>query len=176
MRNWPHAPSKIVRGPGTYIVTAGTYGKVRLFDCPAKLELLHDCLLQLAMEHGWSLQAWAVLANHYHFVGVSPEAEDPVRRLTSALHRKTSGILNDLDSRPGRMVWYRAWQTRISYERSRMARMAYVMRNPAKHGLVADPEEYPWCSMAWFKRNGDRPFVESVLSFDTSRVNVRDDF
>jgi putative transposase len=176
MRTWPHAPSKIVKGPGTYIVTSGTYGKARLLDSRAKLDLVHDSLLELAYEHGWSLQAWAVFSNHYHLVGVTPSEDDPVRRLTSALHRRTARDLNEIDSKPGRVVWYRTWQTRLTYEKAHLARLAYVMSNPTKHRLVSDPKQYPWCSMNWFTQLGDRPFVESVLSFDTSRVRVPDDF
>ncbi len=81
-----------------------------------------------------------------------------------------------MDGAPGRRVWYRSRPARLTYERAYLARLAYVMWNPAKHGLAADPEAYPWCSMSWFKRQGHLPFVQTVLSFDTSCVNVEDEF
>ena len=74
------------------------------------------------------------------------------------------------------MVWYRAWDTRLSYERSYLTRLAYVHNNPVRHGLVQDAQEYPWCSARWFADRADRPFYKSVMSFKTDRVNVYDDF
>ncbi|MCH8979914.1 MAG: transposase [Armatimonadetes bacterium] len=176
MRTWPHAPSKCVQEPGTYIVTAGTYKKECLFHDDERLELLHDLLLEVMEEQGWELMALAVFDNHYHFVGVSPKIPNPVGKLCGKVHMVSAKELNALDDTPGRKVWYRSWDTKITFEKSLMARIAYVHNNPVKHGLVRTPEEYQWCSAAWFLREGDRPFVETVLSFKTDRVNVYDDF
>jgi len=158
------------------MITAGTYGKEPLFYDDERLEILHDKLLKSAEEDGWNLMAWAIFANHYHIVGISPESESAVKRLCSKIHTLSATDLNRLDGTPGRQVWYRAWDTRITYERSLMARLAYVHTNAVKHGLVGQADEYRWCSAAWFLREGDRPFVESVMSFKTDTVNVFDDF
>ena len=158
------------------MVTAGTLDKIPHFHDDQRLEILHDLLLKSAEEDGWELLAWAVFDNHYHFVGVSPGAESAAKRLCSKVHTLSAIELNRLDGTPGRRVWYRSWDTRISYERSVMARLAYVHTNAVKHGLVKRPDEYRWCSAAWFLREGDRPFVESVTSFKTDKVNVFDDY
>ncbi|MBX3119491.1 MAG: transposase [Fimbriimonadaceae bacterium] len=176
MKTWPHAPSKVVTHPGTYIITAATYHKLKLFDSAAKLDLLMDALFSTVEAQGWQLQAWAIFPNHYHLVGFSPEHDGAVRQLTKALHAMTAQQLNKIDGQPGRTVWYRSWDTRVTFERSYLARLAYVHNNPVKHGIVTDAIEYRWCSARWLQEEGDRPFVESVLSFDTSRVNVLDDF
>ncbi len=176
MRSWPHAPSKVVNHPGTYIVTGGTYRKERFFCDDAKLEVLHDALLHIAEGEGWDLMAWAVFANHYHFVGVSPEVENSVSILCSKLHSVSARALNLIDHAPGRRVWYQYFDTRLTYEKSLLARIAYVHSNPVKHGIVGQAEMYPWCSAAWFMREGDKPFVQSVLSFKTDKVNVYDEY
>ena len=176
MKTWPHAPSKCVTDPGTYIITGSTYRKQRLFDTDDKLELLHDTVLAVAEELGWQLQAWAVFTNHYHVVGFSPNVEKPAEAFSKLLYGRTSFALNQFDEARGRQVWYRAWDTRLTYEKSYLARLAYVHTNPIKHGLVADATRYPWCSANWFATTGHRPFVETVLSFKTDKVVVPDDF
>jgi putative transposase len=176
MTRWPHSPSHTVDHPGTYILTASTYHKALLFSGEQRLDLLHDILLQELEKAGWQLQAWAVFANHYHFVGLSPESGLGLKQLTRAIHGRSAIELNKLDGTPGRMVWYRAWDTRLSYERSYLTRLAYVHNNPVRHGLVQDAQEYPWCSARWFADRADRPFYKSVMSFKTDGVNVYDDF
>lgn len=176
MATWPHAPSKIVTDPGTIIITAATYQKVHFFHDPVGLKLLHDTILKVALEEGWDLLAWAVLRNHYHLVGISPNKPNPVRTLTSKIHTLSASELNKVDDRVGRRnIWYRSWDRNITFERSIMARIAYVTHNPVKHGIVRDAEEYPWCSAAWLREGGE-PFFLSVMSFKTDKLDVPDDF
>lgn len=176
MAEWPHAPSRKVLCPGTYIITAGTMYKQRFFDSPAKLNLLQDICLESFSEFGWDLHAWAVFSNHYHAVVTSPETTANFAQLTRKIHGKSAIELNKLDSNPGCTVWYRYWQTLITNQVSYMARLAYVHFNPVKHGLVEDPKKYRWCSAAWFERTADPPFYRTVVSMKHDRVNVIDDF
>ncbi len=64
---------------GIYFVTAGTLHKQRLFDTPAKLDLVERMLLSLAKNRVWQLEAWAVLVNHYHFVARGAPDSAPMR-------------------------------------------------------------------------------------------------
>ncbi len=43
------------------------------------------CLLRVAHDFGWGLEAWAVFSNHYHFIGTSPSAADDASNLGSML-------------------------------------------------------------------------------------------
>jgi putative transposase len=176
MTRWPHSPSHTVDHPGSYILTAGTYQRIPNFLGHEKLELLHDVLMEELDRAGWQLQAWAIFPNHYHFVGLSPEAGIGLTELTRRVHGRTSIHVNQMDLTPRRRVWYRCWETRITYERSYLARLAYLHNNPIKHGLVQDARQYRWCSARWFEDRASRPFFESVMSAPTDRVNVIDDF
>jgi putative transposase len=158
------------------MITAGTYQKAPLFSDDERLGILHDTLLKVVGEQGWDPLAWAAFSNHYHLLAIAPDTEDAVRRLTAKVHGLSARELNLLDGTPGRTVWYRCWDTRITYEKSIMARIAYVHYNAVRHGIVQRAEDYPWCSARWFLQHGDRPFVESVLSFKTDKVNVYDDY
>ena len=158
------------------MITAGTQHKATLFNSDAKLELLEKTLLHTLDELGWELQAWAVFANHYHFVGFSPDAGLGLTEMTRRIHAITARELNRLDGKAGRTVWYRSWDTRLSFERSYLARLEYVHTNPVKHGLVKNATDYPYCSANWFFQNSNDAFYRTVMSFKTDKLNVYDDF
>jgi putative transposase len=173
---WPHSPSHVVDHPGSYILTAATYRKERIFEGPDRLTYLEGLLLDELDRAGWGVQAWAVFPNHYHFVGHSPDTGLGLTELTRRVHGQSAIWVNKLDGTPGRRVWYRCWDTRITFERSYLARLAYVHKNAVRHGLCATPEQYQWCSASWFRQRASRAFFESVMSFSTDRVNVFDEF
>jgi len=90
------------------------------------LRVLHRGLLTVARDFGWQLEAWAVFSNHYHFVGHAPsDAQDAatLSQMLGVLHTKTGGWINRLDGTPGRQVWHNFWDTRLTYQRSYLARL-----------------------------------------------------
>lgn len=87
----------------------------------------------------------------------------------------TAKEFNLQDNQPGRRVWFQYWDTLLTFQRSYLARLNYVHNNPVKHGLVANAENYPWCSAAWFAQNAPRSFVETVSRFKIDKVNVFDE-
>lgn len=78
--------------------------------------------------------------------------------------------------RPERKVWFQYWETRLTFEKSYLARLKYVHNNPVKHGLVRVATEYPWCSAAWFERTADRSFYRTITGLGIDKINVRDDY
>ncbi len=146
------------------------------FTDDLRLQMLQEVLLVNLEQRGWKIAAWAVFSNHYHIVGQSPATGLGLTELTKAIHGDSAAELNRLDGTPGRRVWYRTFDTKLTYQKSYLARLAYVHRNAVHHGLVRLPEDYMWCSANWFLAHGARPFVETVLSFKTDRVQVYDDF
>jgi putative transposase len=158
------------------MVTAGTLYKERLLDTKEKLDAHTKLLFDLAQEFGWELQAWAVFANHYHFVGLSPDEGANLGKFLNKLHSCSARSINRLDGVAGRQVWYQFWDTSLTFERSYLARLNYVHRNAVKHKLVDDPRQYPWCSADWFFQQAERSFHETASSFKTDEVNVFDDF
>jgi len=71
---------------------------------------------------------------------------------------------------------YEFWDTRLTSEKSWLARLNYVHQNAVKHELVPAANQYPWCSAPWFETNGRPGFVKSVYSFKIDRIKVPDDF
>jgi putative transposase len=158
------------------MVTAGTYQKLPLFRSAARLAFLCDSLLSLASRYGWNLEAWAVFPNHYHFVASSPKNAAGLRTFISHFHTLTAKEINRKDRTPGRKVWFQYWDTRLTYERSYLARLNYVHCNAVRHGLVPEQAQCPWCSAGWFERRADKSFYRTVMSFRSDRITAPDDF
>ena len=176
---WPHAPTQLLSAGGTYFVTAGTYLKLHHFRGSDRLAVLHRGLLAVGRDFGWALEAWAVFSNHYHFVGHSPPGQDGAESLAQmlgSLHEQTAKWVNRLDAAAGRKVWHNYRETLLTYEKSYLARLSYVHRNPVKHGLVRVATLYPWCSAAWFERTATAAQVKTVYRFTADRVNVYDEY
>jgi putative transposase len=164
---------------GTFIVTAGTYLKAHIFRSANRLAVLHRGLLSVAQEFRWRLEAWSVFSNHYHFVGHSPEdscGADSLTEMLSKLHEKTAKWTNALDHADGRQVWHNFWETRLTYEKSYLARLNYVHQNPVKHGLVLVANQYPWCSASWFERSARPAQVRTIYGFPVDRLRVYDEY
>ena len=174
--SWPHAPPHYFTAHGTYIITAATLHRKRLFDTGLKLDLLRDTTFEMARNYALVLQAWAFFANHYHLVASFENTKVTHRDFVRHLHRELSMRLKRVNGTSGCRVMYEFWDTRLTFEKSWLARLNYVHQNPVKHGIVAFANQYPWCSAAWFESNARQSFVKSVHSFKTDQVNVPDDF
>jgi len=174
--SWPHAPPHYFTAHGTYLITAATLHRKPLFDSGTKLDLLRDTIFELAKNYALTLQAWAFFPNHYHLVISFENTAIAHRGFVRHLHRELAIRLNRVDATQGRRVMYEFWDTRLTFEKSWLARLNYVHQNAVKHGLVPLANQYPWCSASWFETNARPSFVKSVYSFKTDRIKVPDDF
>ncbi len=175
-RQWPHAPPHWLFEPGTYFVTGSTYKRTKHFLIEERRDFLLNSLLTLTEEFGWSLRAWVVMSNHYHFLSVSPNDPDTLRKMLGKLHMETAKELNLRDGTPGRQVWYQFRETHITYEKSFLARLNYIHINPIKHEMAEKPEDYRWSSATWFRQTASKSFVETVSGFKTDQLRIPDDY
>jgi len=174
---WPHAPPHWLFSEGVYFVTASTFHRERLFDSAEKLDAVTGHLVETAEKFGWSLRAWAVFSNHYHFLADSPVGSgESLRKWLSEFHRGSAIRVNLIDGNEGRRVWMNFRETLITHQTSLLARLKYVNDNPVRHGLVDVATSYRWCSAAWFENTAPQSFRKSVGRFKTDRVNIEDDF
>ena len=117
-----------------------------------------------------------MFSNHYHFIARSPAEAAGLSAMLRRLHVKTAGWVNKLDRAPARKVWCNFWDTRLTFERSYLARLNYVHQNAVRHGLVPVANQYPWCSAAWFEREAPEAMVATIYGFKLDQVQVEDDF
>ena len=158
------------------MVTGATLRKRSLFSTDEKLSLLENHLLTLARKYQWQLEAWAVFVYHYHFVARGHPDAPPLNDFLKQLHSDTARNLNRLNQSTGREVWFNFWETKLTYERSYLARLNYVHQNAVKHGLVNVANQYPWCSAAWFERTASLSAVKTIYSFKTENLKIHDDY
>ncbi len=167
-RDWPHAPPHRLGESGVYFVTARCLGRVAHFSNEVRRGYLVDRLLALAAHYGWRLEAWAALANHYHFIahgaGGAPDATS-LRKWLRHLHGDTARWVNGLDERAGRQVWHNFRETRLTHQRSYLARLNYVHQNAVHHGLVPIASQWRWCSAAAFEHAVTPAWAKTVASF-----------
>jgi putative transposase len=164
---------------GTYFVTAGTYLKAHHFRTPQRLEVFQRGLLTVTRDFCWELEAWAVFSNHYPFVARTQTDSGDASRLSQMLgllHTKTAGRINRHDNSPGRKVLHNFWDTRLTYQKSYLARLNYVHQNAVKHGLAVVANQYRWCSARWFEGVASPGMVQSIYRFKTDALSVSDDF
>jgi putative transposase len=175
MIDWPHAPIHRLDEAGTYFVTGATYLKQRFLQAPESRDAFQQLLFTYAGEEACRLQAWAILANHYHLVASCPDGAK-LKRMLARLHSKSALELNRRDEVTGRKVWYQFRDTELTFERSWLTRLRYVHENAVHHGLVRDALEYRWCSAAWFRRTAETAFAKTVATMKIDAVSIYDEF
>jgi putative transposase len=104
------------------------------------------------------------------------EPAESLRDMLGKLHGKTAKWVNRLDGAETRKVWHNYRETRLTYEKSYLARLNYTHQNAVKHGLVPVANQYPWCSAAWFERTANAAQVKTLYGFKMDRLQVYDEF
>ena len=73
-------------------------------------------------------------------------------------------------------MWFNFWETRLTHQRSYLARLINVHQNAVKHGLVRVACQYLWCSAAWFERTAAAAKVKSIYRFKTDKISVAEEY
>ncbi|HRK22311.1 MAG TPA: hypothetical protein PLX06_10900 [Fimbriimonadaceae bacterium] len=176
MADWHHSPLHRLGADGAYIVTASTLNKKQIYTTSKKLAFLCSQIQELALHYNLELEAWAAFSNHYHLIVRPHGTEEEFAMYFKHLHANLSRESNRWDATPGRKVWFQYRDTRLTNQKSYLARFAYVLRNPVKHGLVHHPEQYPYCSAGWFARNARPAQLRMIESIKCDLVKIDDDF
>lgn len=176
MKDWPHPPVQELTAAGAYMLTAGTCQRINHFNTPERLTFLRDLLFEIADAQGLQLQAWAVMANHYHLVSLAPADPASLRELTRKLHSASAREINRLDKISRRKIWAHSWNSYLDVEMHFLARLKYVHQNPVHHKLVPVANQYEWCSAKWFEQNARPSFVKTVYGLKIERFQVMDHF
>jgi len=173
---YPHNPPHYFVPNAMYMFTGAILHNQYLLSENRRKEFFLHTLLERTELIGWGLQAWAILNNHYHFVAQAPENATTLEKLIRQLHSITAIQINRWDNIPRRQVWFNYWDSCLTYERSYLARLHYVLMNPVKHGLVNDVITYPFCSYKWFIEQGDKTLREQVFAQPIDHVKIFDVF
>jgi REP element-mobilizing transposase RayT len=128
----------LVVADGLYHVTSRGNNRQVIFD--DRLRMLHIRNLgEIAEEFGWSVIAWAVLTNHYHFMLKIGEAglADGMQKLNLRLARASNARFSRVNHCVGAPYWSGLIDTQEYLEAS----LLYTLWNPARAGLERHPAE-----------------------------------
>ena len=175
-KTYLHNPPHYFVPNAMYIVTGAILHNQHLLTENKRKDFVLQTLFERAKLLKWNLQAWAVLNNHYHFIGEAPESALTLEKLIQQLHSIVAIEINRWDNTPGRQVWFNYWDSCLSYKKSYLARLHYVHMNPVKHGLTEKAIDYPFCSFRWFVEQGDPTLKQQVFAQPIDRVKIFDDF
>ena len=118
-----------------------------------EVELLRDAVRRTCAERPFESLAWVVLPDHLHCIWRLPVADRDFSTRWSVIKARFSLSVPPEGCRPNiarrrRGLWqHRFWEHHIRDEQDLMAHVRYCWLNPVKHGLVADPADWPYSSI-----------------------------
>jgi putative transposase len=112
--------------------------------------------------YGWTCICVCELPTHVHLL-----LDVPDESLPAGMHRLTGEYGKDYNARHrrvGALVRERYWSRRLESTPELLGVYAYVVLNPVRAGLAAQPESWRWSSFASTLRLADAfPFVDATL-------------
>jgi putative transposase len=139
-----HNPPHLFLEDTLYMLTASTYQKQAFLNSDKRKLDWISAFLKASEIYQWEIIAWVVLHNHYHAIVRSPKQKLNMAKFIASYHKFTARKWNQEDQLLGRKVWWNYWDTCIRSEKDYLARLNYIFLNPVKHGIVNDPENYPF--------------------------------
>jgi putative transposase len=107
--------------------------------------------------------AYCLMPNHYHFL-LRQDEQEPASRLPQRVFNSYTKAFNRRYDRTGTLFEGPYKAIHVDQDRYLLHLCRYVHANPVKHGLVSDPEQWPYSNyLEWIGvRNGklvDRAFA-----------------
>jgi putative transposase len=127
---------------------------VRLLDPGSTLLTEHFPAFGEAIRHArakkpFSVDAWVVLPNHVHSIWTLPEGDsDFASRWRAVKIGFSKALRKSAGTRHAGVVWEPLFMNRqIEDAAERQLLVDYIHTNPQRHGLCAQPEDWPWSSI-----------------------------
>ena len=146
-KRYRYTPPHLFLDGAVYMITASIYGKKPLMKSKARKEHWISAFIKSAELYEWVSIAWVVLDDHYHTVIRPPKDKaTSLPKFIASYHKFTAREWNQLDQVVSRRVWWNYWDTCIKTRSEFENCLNYLFWNPVKHGLVEEPDEYPFSS------------------------------
>jgi putative transposase len=127
----------------TYLVTAVTAQRRRLFQVTGTAELLERTILDYHAQGKFLLHAFVIMPDHFHAL-ITPAADVS---LGKSMQFIKGGLSFRLKSKLD--VWMRSFnESQISTGEKFVSCARYIEDNPVRRGIVTTPEAYPFSSAA----------------------------
>ncbi len=136
------------RGCREYSVTCCTCERHPSFTEAAVVDRVRKELLQHASVHDFDVSAYCFMPDHVHLL-LEANSEDAV--LGRLMHgwKQRTGYAHSKET--GRRLWQQGYYDHVLREdEDRRRLIAYMIANPVRAGIGADPLDYPfWGSGTW---------------------------
>jgi putative transposase len=127
----------------TYLVTAVTAQRHKLFQVTANAELFQQTILDYRSQGKFLLHAFVIMPDHFHAL-ITPA---PDVSLEKAMQFIKGGFSFRLKSKLD--IWMRSFnESQIMSEEKFINSVRYIKENSVRRGLVATAHEYPHSSAA----------------------------
>lgn len=106
-----------------------------------------ELLRETSVAHGVAIHAYALLDDHVHLLATPREATG-LSAMMQAFGRRYVTAFNKRHGRRGTLWEGRFRATVFEPERYLLPCMSFVELHPVRHGVVSEPQLYPWSSHA----------------------------
>ena len=142
VRRPPRLSEDCYRGFGRYFLTICTADRAEIFTSDEVLQPVTTDLLRTSRDYRFEVIAYCFMPNHFHGLFESLAADcqfikfaNMFKQRTAFSHRRSCG----------KALWQAGYFDRvIRRAESTMDVAAYILENPVKASLCAEPREYPF--------------------------------
>jgi putative transposase len=129
---------------GAYHVTSRGAARSLLFRDDEDRERFLDLLGKLVARHDWACHAYCLMTTHYHLVVRTPDANLAVGM--QQLNGAYAQGFNHRHAMRGHVLESRYGAVLIEREAHLLEAIRYVVLNPVRAGICANPDDWPWSS------------------------------
>jgi putative transposase len=143
--------------PGSVVfITQVVQNRQPIFRDSQMVELLRSTLRTVKELHPFTMQGYVFLPEHFHIL-IVPTGESNFSQIMHSLKpnftKAYKRLTGKTESESLKFWQKRFWDHVIRDERDLENHLHYIHFNPVKHGLVADPRDWPDSSyLEWEKR------------------------
>lgn len=145
-----------------YFITARTKDRYKYFADDSLKSLLRNVLLTTIQKYDVVLDAWVILANHYHLL-VDIKNKKQFIQFIKAFHGKSAIELNKKENRPGRKIWVNYWDHCIKNDMDFYKHLNYIHHNCVKHGYTKQMERYIFSSYQEYLLKYGKEWLDDCL-------------
>jgi len=140
---------------GTYFFTVVTYKRQRILN-GAAITILRESFRECMNEKPFTIEAIVVLPEHIHCIWKLPAHDSDysarwkaikssfTKKYINRIGKPTVKPTASMQKKGEKGIWQRRfWEHTIRDENDYRLHIEYIHYNPAKHGLVAAPKDWP---------------------------------
>ena len=157
---------RIYREEAVYFVTSNTKDRKPYFSDTDLAEILQEQFYHYEDAYDYSIHAYAIMPDHYHLL-LTVEGEENISQIIHAINSYSATEINkNLDNKPKEKVWQGdPWTEVIRNEDMFRQKLAYVLLNPWREGLVDRPQDsYEFSNLVRWKEDEGEKFLQDLFS------------